>query len=54
MIKAVVVDQDQVQEPVLTGVGLDVLHVGSMIILLKTVQTHIQKKSQSKYRKCLI
>ena len=37
MIKAVVVDQDQVQEPVLIEMGLDVLNVGSMIILLKTV-----------------
>ena len=44
MIEAVVVDQDQVQEPVLIGIGLDVLNVGSMIIFLKTVGTQIQKR----------
>ena len=54
MIKAIV-DQDQVQEPVLIEIGLDVLYVGSMIILLRTVQTQIQKKnSQNKYNKCFI
>ena len=37
MIEAVVVDQDQVQEPVLIEIGLDVLNVGNIIILLKTV-----------------
>ena len=36
MIKAVV-DQDQVRESVLIGIGLDVLNVGNMIISLKTV-----------------
>ena len=46
IIKALV-DQDHIQEPVLIGIGL--------IILLKTVQTQIQKKSsQNKYNKCLI
>ena len=44
MIKAVV-DQDQVQEPILMEIGLDVLNVGSMIIMLNTVQTQIQKKN---------
>ena len=43
MIEAVVVDQDQVQEPVLIETGLDVFNVGSIIILLKTVQSQIQK-----------
>ena len=37
MIKAVVGDKDQFQEPGLIGIGLDVLNVGSMIISLKTV-----------------
>ena len=36
MIKAVV-NQDQVQEQVLIEIGSDVLNVGSMIILLKTI-----------------
>ena len=55
LIKEVVVDQDQGQELVLIWIGLDVLNVGSMIILLKTDQTQIQKKnSQNKYNKCLI
>ena len=54
MIKAVV-DQDQVQEKVLIEIGSDVLSVGSMTILLKTVQTEIFKKnSQNRYNKCLI
>ena len=53
MIKAAVVDQDQVQEPVLIEMGLDVSNVGSMIILISTVQTQIQKKkSQNKCNKC--
>ena len=39
MIKAVVAGQDQVQEPVLIEIELDVSNVGNMIILLKTVQT---------------
>ena len=47
-----VVDQDQVWEPVLIEVGLGVLNVGSMIILLKTVWTQIQKNRT--YSKCLI
>ena len=37
MIKAVVVDQDKVQEPVLIEMRLEVLNVGCMIILLNTV-----------------
>ena len=37
MIKEVVVDQDQYEEPLLIGIGLDVLNVGNMIILLKTI-----------------
>ena len=48
------VDQDQVREPVLIEVELDVLNVRNMIILLKTVQTQRQKESQNKYRKCII
>ena len=44
MIKAVV-DQDQVQDQVLIQLGFNVLSVGSMLILLKTVQTKIQKKN---------
>ena len=36
MIEAVVVGQDQVQEPVLTETELDVLGVENMIILLRT------------------
>ena len=47
MIKAVVVDQDH---PLLIGIGLDVLNVGSMITLLKTVQTQIQEKANVKFR----
>ena len=54
MIETVVIDQDQVQELVLTEIGLNVLNVGNMIISLKTVQTQIKKKSQNKYGKCLI
>ena len=38
LIKAAV-DQDQVQQPVLTEIGLDVLNVGNMIISLMTVKT---------------
>ena len=41
----VVVDQDQVQEAVLIDIGLDVLNIGSMTSLLKTVQTQIQKRT---------
>ena len=47
MSKAVV-GPDQVWEWVLLGIGLDVLNVGSMIILPKTVQIYwIHKKEQS-------
>ena len=54
MIEVVVVGQDQVQEPVLTEIGLDVLNVGNMIISVMTVRTWIQKKSQKMYNKCSI
>ena len=37
IMEAVVVDQDQVWEPILIEVELDVLHVGNMIISLETV-----------------
>ena len=43
MMEEVVVDQ--VQEPVLIEIGLD-LNVGNMIILQKTVQTQKQKENQ--------
>ena len=45
MIEVVVVGQDQVQEPVLKETEFDVLSVGNMIILLKTVQIHKQKRA---------
>ena len=54
MTKAVVADQDQVQDLVLTEIELDVLNVGNMIILLKIVQTQRQIESQKKYSKCII
>ena len=44
MIKAVVLDQDQVHEPVLIEIGLDVLNVGNAIILLKTVKLRYRKR----------
>ena len=50
----VVVGQDQVQEPVVIETELDALSEGNMIILLKTVQIHKQKKNQNKYNKCII
>ena len=53
MIEAIV-DQDQVWEPVLIEIELDVLHVGNMIILLMIVQTQGWKENQSKYSKCII
>ena len=55
IIKAVV-DQDKFWKQVLIEIGSDFLSVGSMIILLKTVQIYqIQKKnSQNRYNKCLI
>ena len=37
MIEVVVVDLDQVQEPVLIEIELDTISVGNMIILLRTV-----------------
>ena len=49
-----VASQDQVWEPVLTEIGLDVLNVGNMIIFPKIVQTHKQKDSQNKSYKCII
>ena len=54
IIKAVVVDQDQVQDPVLIKIELDVSNVGNMIISLKTVQTQRQKESQNKCSNCII
>ena len=54
MTEVVVVGPEQVQEPVLTETELDVLSVGNMTIFLKTVQIHKQKKSQNKYKKCII
>ena len=55
MIK-IQVDQDQAPRASTNReIRLDVLGIGSMIILLKTVQTQIQKKnSQNRYNKCLI
>ena len=43
MIEAVVVDQDQVWEPVLKEIELDVLNVGNVIILLQTIWTQRQR-----------
>ena len=54
MTEAEAVGLDQVQEPVLAEIGLDVLNVGNMIISLRTIQIHKQKKSQSRYNKCII
>ena len=51
---AVVVDQDQVQEPALIEIQLDVLNVGNMIISAMTVQTQRWKENQTKYSKCII
>ena len=53
MIEAVV-DQDQVQEPVLIEIELDVFNVQNMIILLMTVLAQTQKENQSKYNECTI
>ena len=44
MIKSVVVDQGQVSEPVLIKIGLDALHVGSIIISLKTSELRYRKR----------
>ena len=46
MIEAVVVDQDQVWEPVIIEIGLDVLNVGDMIISLKTLWMQKQKRAR--------
>ena len=46
MSKAVVAP-DQVQEPVLIEKGFNVLNVGSMIILPKTIQIYQIKKRNS-------
>ena len=54
MIEVVVVDLDQVQEPLLTETELDALSVGNMIILLKSVQILKQKRNQNRYNKCII
>ena len=48
MTEVVSVSQDQVQEPVLIETELDSSSVGNMIILLKIVQIHKQKKNQNK------
>ena len=53
MIEAVA-DQDQIQEPVLIEIELDVLSVENMTILLTTVLTQSRKENQSKYSKCTI
>ena len=55
MIEAIV-DQDQVQEPVLIEIESDVLNVENMIISLMTVliQSQRQKENQSKHSKCTI
>ena len=52
----VVVGLDQVQEGLLIEKGLDVLNVGSMIILQKTLHMYqiLRKNNQSRYSKCLI
>ena len=47
-----VVDQDQVQEQVLTEIELDASNVGSTIILLKIVQIY-QKQKKSRCSICL-
>ena len=54
MIEAVVVGQDWVWEPILIEIKLDVLNVGNMIILQKTLQNQIKKKRQNKYSKYII
>ena len=54
MAEVVVVGQDQVYEILLTEIELDAFSVGNMIISLKTVQLHKQKKNQNKYNKCII
>ena len=43
-----------VTEPVPTEIELDVLKVGNMIILLRPVQTHKEKKIQNRYNKFII
>ena len=40
--ESVTIGQDQVQEQLQPGIGLDFLSVGSMTILQKTVQQHKQ------------
>ena len=41
-------------EPLLTEIGLDVINVGNMIILLRTVQIHKQIMIHKGYNKCII
>ena len=53
MIKAVLVGQDHVWEPVLREIELDVFNVKNMIISLKTFKTQKPKESQNKYSKCI-
>ena len=50
----VVLGQDKAQEPVLIQNELDALSVGNMIISLKTVHIHKQKKNQNECNKCII
>ena len=50
----VIVGQDQVKKPVLIETELHALSVGNMIILLKTVQIHKQKRNQNICNKCII
>ena len=53
-MRQAVVDLDQVKEQKLIEIGHDVLNVGSMIILPKTVRIYQMdiKKRQSRYSKC--
>ena len=55
MIKALVkVDQDQVQEQLQIGIGLDASNVGNMTILQETVWQHRQIQKQNKSSRCSI
>ena len=54
MTEVVLVGQDNDQGLVLTETELDALNVRDMIILLKAVQTHKQKKDQNKCKECII
>ena len=54
MTEVAVVGLDLDQELVLTETELGALSVEIMIILLKIVQIHKQKKNQNKYNNCII